>query len=343
MGTNYNGTLVTNENHLATGDSPSAALKHQPPQAPKPYDDEIDLLELWRALMRGKWIIIAFTGVFSVGSVFYALSLPNMYKSTAVLAPAESSDDGLGKLAGQFGGLASLAGISLGGGGSNKTAEALEILQSWAFIEEFIQEQNIAPQVFAVKGWNPEKNELIYNTEIYNPQTQTWMRDPPKGKKPEPSSWELYKTFSNYLSVGENKVSGFTTLAIEYVSPEVAKIWVDALVNKINTKLQARDSKEAEKNVEFLKEQIEQTPLASMQSVFYDLIEEQTKTLMLAKGSTEYVFKTVSESRVSEEKSKPKRALICVLGFILGGMLGVIVSLVRHFTSMNSKESELHG
>jgi LPS O-antigen subunit length determinant protein (WzzB/FepE family) len=66
-----------------------------------------------------------------------------------------------------------------------------------------------------------------------------------------------------------------------------------------------------------------------MQSVFYDLIEDQTKTLMLAKGSTEYVFKTVSESRVAEEKSKPKRALICILGAILGGVLGCVIALVR--------------
>jgi hypothetical protein len=167
-------------------------LKHQPPQAPKPYDDEIDLLELWRALVRGKWIIIAFTAVFSVASVFYALALPNMYKSTAVLAPAESSGSSeLGRLAG----LASLAGVSLGGGGSNRAAEALEILQSWAFIEEFIQEQSIAPQVFAAKGWNQGTNELIYDTEIYNSEIQVWTREPPEGKQAAPSSWELYEVF----------------------------------------------------------------------------------------------------------------------------------------------------
>ena len=314
--------------------TPPATQSSQMPSAGQqypPYDDEIDLLELWRALMRGKWIIIGFTAIFSVASVFYALSLPNMYKSTAVLAPAESSGGGLGELAGQFGGLASLAGINLGGGGSNKTAEALEILQSWAFIEEFIQEQNIAPQVFAVKGWNPETNELIYNAEVYDPQTQTWTRVPPKGKQAEPSSWELYLRFSDYLSVGEDKVSDFTSLNIEYFSPEVAKVWVDALLNKINSKLKARDAEEAQKNITFLKQQIEETPLASMQSVFYDLIEGQTKTLMLAKGSTEYVFKTVSESRVPEQRSRPKRALICIVGAFLGGFLGMFIALVRYF------------
>ena len=298
------------------------------------FDDEIDLLELWQATVNGRWIIIGFTTVFAIVSVLYALSLPNMYKSTAVLVPAESSSDSLGKLAGQFGGLASLAGISLGGGGSDKTAEALEILQSWAFIEEFIQEQNLSPKVFAVEGWNPETNELIYNIEIYNPQTKIWMREPPAGKQAEPSSWELFEAFkNNYLSVGQDEVSGFTTLNVEYYSPEVAKVWVDALLNKINSKLKARDAEEAQKNVTFLKKQIEETPLASMQSAFYDLIEEQTKTLMLAKGSTEYVFRTVSESRVPEQRSKPKRALTCIVGTFLGGFLGVFISLIRQFIS----------
>ncbi|TNC80751.1 MAG: LPS O-antigen length regulator [Oleiphilus sp.] len=301
--------------------------KNQVPQAP--CDDEIDLLELWRALWHGKWIIIVFTAAFSIASVFYAMSLPNMYKSTAVLAPAESSSSGLNQLAGQFGGLASLAGINIGGGSSNKTAEALEILQSWAFIEEFIQEQNIAPQVFAAKGWNPDTNELVYDNETFDPKTQVWTREPPEGKQAAPSSWELFEKFGEYMSVSEDKVSGFTSISIEHYSPEIAKLWVDALVKKINTKLQVRDSKEAETNVAFLKQQIEQTPLASMQSVFYDLIEEQTKTLMLAKGSAEYVFKTVSQSRVAEQKSNPKRALICIFGAMLGSLLGCIIALVR--------------
>ena len=329
---------MSNNQHppiLGQHDNPTAEQNPQlsAGQYLTPYDDEVDLLELWRALMRGKWIVVAFAALFSIASVFYALSLPNMYKSTAVLAPAGSSGGDLGKLASQFGGLASLAGINLGGGGSNITAEALEILQSWAFIEEFIQEQNIAPQVFAVNGWNPETNTLIYNTEVYNPQTQIWTREPPEGKQAEPSSWELYERFKEYLGLEEDNESGFTSLDIEYYSPEVAKVWADLLINKINSKLQARDAEEAEKNVGFLKKQIESTPLASMQSVFYDLIEEQTKTLMLAQGSTNYVFKTVSEARVSEQRSKPMRALICIIAAILGTFIGVAVAIFYHLMS----------
>ncbi len=65
-------------------------------------DDEIDLRELFKALWQGKWIIIVTTLLFSVAAVFYALSLPNVYKSEVTLAPV-AEDAGL-KIPGQLGG-----------------------------------------------------------------------------------------------------------------------------------------------------------------------------------------------------------------------------------------------
>jgi len=57
-------------------------------------DDEIDLLELWNVIWRGKWLIIAITAVFAVGSVIYALSLPDIYRTELLLAPVEKETDG---------------------------------------------------------------------------------------------------------------------------------------------------------------------------------------------------------------------------------------------------------
>ena len=74
-----------------------------------------------------------------------------------------------------------------------------------------------------------------------------------------------------------------------------------------------------------------------MKSVFYRLIEEQTKTLMLANSTPEYVFKTISEPKVAEEKSKPKRALICVAGTFLGGFVSVVFVLISFL--LRSSES----
>lgn len=294
--------------------------------------NEVELMDFLKAVIEGKWIVVGFTVLLAITSAGFALSLPNMYKSTVVLAPAESSGaGGLAKLAGQFGGLASLAGISLRGGGANKTEEALEILRSWAFIEEFIEKEEIAPKVFAAKGWSSETKDLIFDPDIYDPRTETWTRKNFKGKNAEPSSWELYKKFSSFLSLEENRGSSFTFLSVEYYSPSIAKSWANKLVYRLNEKLRQKDAKEAEKNIEFLRRKINETSLSSMKAVFYSLVEDQTRTLMLASGEIEYALRVVSPARAPEEKSNPKRAFICLMGIFLGATLGVLIAILVKF------------
>ena len=75
--------------------------------------------------------------MFAVASIIYALSVPNQYKAMALLAPAKSDGGGLSGALGQMGGLASLAGISLGGGESGEAQIAQEIMKSWSYIEEY--------------------------------------------------------------------------------------------------------------------------------------------------------------------------------------------------------------
>ena len=59
------------------------------------YDDEIDLRELFGVLWAGSRKILAITAVFAFVSVIYALSVPDQYKATALLAPAKSDNSDL--------------------------------------------------------------------------------------------------------------------------------------------------------------------------------------------------------------------------------------------------------
>ena len=61
------------------------------------------------------------------------------------------------------------------------------------------------------------------------------------------------------------------------------------------------------------------------------LLQEQTKKLTLIEANEFYVFDYIDPPAVMEEKSEPKRALICILGAMLGGMLSVLFVLIRHF------------
>ena len=296
------------------------------------YDDEIDLRELFAVLWAGKLKIIVITAIFAVASVIYALSVPNQYKATALLAPAQSDGGGLSGALGQLGGLASLAGVSLGGGESGEAQIAQEIMKSWSYIEGFIADNNIAVEVYAAEGWSKGSNELQIDDDLYDTETKIWsVENDTTGEVGPPSSWELFESFSERLTVSEDKKSGLVSVSIEYYSPQIAKQWVDLYVQSVNRFMQQRQIDKVTRNINYLQEQIEKTSIAQMQEVFYTIIEEQTKNKMLAEASPEYAFVAVGPSMVPELKSQPKRALICILGTLLGGMLSVLMVLIMHY------------
>lgn len=302
-----------------------------PPHTQQPTDDEIDLRELFGALWKGKWIIIATTFVFAVGAVLYALSLPNIYKSDALLAPAESSNGGgLSKMAGQLGGLAALAGVNLGGGESSQTDLAVQVMKSRQFVEAFINKHDLLVPLMAAKDWDLANNKLILDEELYNPSTGEWLREPNGLRGVTPTAQEAYQVFNKEtLSITQDKESGLYTVSVKHYSPYIAQQWVNWLIEDINKVMRERTIAETSQNLAYLNTQLQKTAVADMQSTFYKLIEEQTKSLMLAEVQEEFIFKVVDPAVVPELKDGPKRALICVLGTILGGMLGVAVVLVR--------------
>ena len=290
------------------------------------YDDEIDLRELFAVLWAGKTKIIAITAVFAIASVIYALSVPNQYKATALLAPAQQDSGGISGALGQLGGLASLAGVSIGGGDSSEAQVAQEIMKSWSFVEGFISDNDLAVEISAVDGWDKESDRLLINNDIYDVEKKKWVsEDGP------PSSWQLFKAFSERVAVSEDKKSGLVAVSIEYYSPQIAKQWLDLYISSINKHMQERQVAKVSNNIEYLEAQIEKTSITEMQEVFYTIIEEQIKSQMLAEASPDYAFVAVSPSMVPEEKSQPKRALICILGTLLGGMLSVLLVLVMHY------------
>lgn len=294
------------------------------------YEDEIDLRELFLVLWAGKVKIIAITAVFAVASLIYAFSTPNQYEATALLAPSQSDSVGLSGALGQLGGLASLAGVSIGAGESSESQVAQEIMRSWSFIESFIEDNDLAVKVFAAEGWNKELNELEIDQDIYDAETKTWLYENDFDVVGPPSSWELFESFSERLLVSEDKKTGLVSVSIEYYSPLLAKQWLDLYISAINAHMQKRQVVKVSRNIEYLEAQIEKTVIAEMQEVFYSIVEEQTKSKMLAEASPDYAFTTVSPSMVPEEKSQPMRALIFILGTMLGCMLSVLLVMLMH-------------
>jgi len=302
-------------------------------------DDEIDLPELWRAIWSGKLTIIVISFIFAVVSIAFALSKPDVYKASVLLSPASSEGaGGMGALAGQLGGLASLAGVSLGGGGTDKTALALEIIKSRAFLETYIAKHKLLVPLMAANNWDRVNEQLILDNDIYDKSSNEWIREVSYPKTAKPSPWEAYQELLKLISSSQDKVTSLVTIEVEFYSPIVAKQWLIWLVADVNNFMREQDEKEAQASIDYLTNQLDKTEITAMETVFYQLIEEQTKNMMLTKVSPEYVLKTIDPAQVPETKAGPQRALIVVLGTMLGAMLSVLIVLIR-FYSNKSDES----
>jgi len=304
-------------------------------QIEQPYypDDEIDLRELFGILWQGKWLILAVTMFFAAAGVAYALYKPNIYQASVLVAPANNEDSKLGGLGGQLGGLASLAGISLGGG-SNQTAIAKEVLQSRAFITDFIHRHDLVKPLAAMKSWDESNSQWVYDREIYDPEAEEWLVDE-NGNSLKPSDWDLVKIFrEDHLSVTEEKENGMLSVSVKSRSPIAAKDWAQWLVEDINEHMRRQEVEEAEASIEYLEDKLKETSVAGMQQVFYQLIESETRTVMLANAQKEYVFKTVDPAVIPEEKSEPKRAMIVIIFTLFGFSLSIFLVVVYGFINL---------
>ena len=299
---------------------------------PSDFDDEIDLRELFYVLLEGKWIIVSLTAFVSIIGVIYSLLLPNIYESKAMLVPVNSSS-GISGALGSYSGLAGLAGISLPPvGDEGNSAKAIQKISSLSFFENNILPNIHLPDLMALKSWNSKTNTLAFDESIYDTSSNTWIRDYSYPQQQIPSAQESFEEFKTaHLSLSEDKKSGFITISIKHQSPFVAKQWAELVVNKVNAFYRQKDKSDSEKAVNYLNQQISMTGLSEIKQVLAQLLQEEIKKLTLIEANQYYVFDYIDPPAVMEEKSEPKRALICILGVILGGMLSILFVLIRHY------------
>lgn len=287
-------------------------------------DNEIDLLEVWNILWQGKYWIISAALLFAAISILYVLSLPNRYKAEVVLASAQEQSGGIGGLASQYSGLAAIAGINLDGGQSSDIDQAIALATSWPFLDSFVKKYDLKPMVMAVERWDKEDDTVLYDHDIYDPDSKRWK------ETSEPTSYKVFEELSDMVVLDHDVKTGLIRLSVEHFVPRVAYEWAGLLVVELNQHFQVRDIEEANQNISYLRTKINETSIAEMQSVFYRMIETQMKTLMLAEVSNEYLLKSVVPVKLPEQKSKPSRALFCLLGTVLGLLFGMVIVVWLH-------------
>ncbi|NTS76904.1 LPS O-antigen length regulator [Catenovulum sp. SM1970] len=298
------------------------------------YVEDKDIIKfsfLIQVLWRWKFLI-AFVVTLSAGaSAFYAVSLPNVYRGELIAKlPDDQSGGAMGGLANKLGGLASLAGVNIGGGSGKVLDQVKDLVRSRSFLHAFIEKYDLTADILAVKGWEPSSRKLIYNEEIYDAENKMWTRTPPPNRQVIPTPWEAYTKLLSSITIEAMPKKSMLKLSVDHYSPDLAKKWVELLLFEINELHRQKSKQEAQASIEYLQKTLESTELINVRKVFYDLLEEQMKSDMLAEVRQEYVLETLAHAVLPEEKNHPSRAFICIVGTFLGGLLSIILAFIAN-------------
>jgi capsular polysaccharide biosynthesis protein len=280
-----------------------------------PDQADITLEELLQALKDARWFIVAFVVVVTIAAGLIGRALPATYVARAVIAPvsnsAESSQmSGLAGLATQFGGIASLAGLSLSG--DSKKWESIAVLESEALTEKYISQNNLLPLLYA-KEWDPYR--------------QTWMESDPAGL---PTLWKANQFFAKKVrSVTIDNKTGLVTLAISWRDAATAAKWANDLIGLVNEYLRTKAIEQSERNIAYLNEQAAKTEAVGIKQAIYSLLQSEINREMLARGNEEYAFKVIDPARAPEKPASLATWMWMAAAFVASLVLSVVVVFFR--------------
>lgn len=279
----------------------------------EPVDgDELDLRELFANIWRGRGTILLVCFVVTGFGIAYALLAESIYRAEALVEIREESKagGGLKALAGQFGALADIAGLSAPSGGQRSIAIAT--VKSHELIEDFIQSNNLLPKLFP-RDWDDSAKQ--------------WKT----GSSPlHHSLLKGYEVISKeILKVAEDKKSGLVTVAVEWDNPAEAPVWVTDLIARANRKLKQRSIDESERNLAYLQGQALKTSIVELQKAIYSLMEVELKKEMVAKNGEDFALRIIDSPVVPERRIRPMRALVIAFSLVLGAVVGITLVLIR--------------
>lgn len=267
------------------------------------------LLGLWRS----KLIVILCAVAGGVASALAAFLMQPKYvaESTLVIVEGEGAGSLLSGIAGEFGGLAALAGVNLPQG--DRREEYLGVLKSKALLRNLIEREQLLPVLFA-QNWDTASG--------------TWKR----GADHAPTINDgIEKLEGSIVRISEDRRSRLITLRVTWFDRVLAEKWANALVLLANETLRQQAVEQADRSIEYLSGEARKAQEIELRQSLYTVMESQIKMAALARSRPDYAFRAIDPAVMpdADNPSSPQRLMMVALGIAFGGLLGLALAVMR--------------
>lgn len=266
------------------------------------------ILRAWRFVLVGSVIGAVLAGV-------AAYFTPHKFIAEVVVAPAGAAPGtGLSSMLGQLGGLASIAGINIGGSSGDDLGKNLALLKSRTFTVGFIKRHNLMPVLFA-KDWDAARS--------------TWSVADPRDTPTEQDAFEVFD--ERVRSIREDRKMGMYVLRIYWTDPVKAAEWANAMIGDLNAEARAVALREAQAQVDYLTAELAKTEVVGARQSINNVLESQIQSISLSSARPDYAFKIIDPAVVPDRDRYrwPMPGLMVAVGAVLGMLVGTLLALLR--------------
>jgi uncharacterized protein involved in exopolysaccharide biosynthesis len=271
------------------------------------YDDSdaAGLIAAISVLWSYRYTVAATTFLGGAIAVVMALIATPIYRAetTIVLVRDQRMTGSAAPLLNQLSGLATLAGVTLPG--AARTEQAQGLLASRRLAEEFIKRYDLL--------------DVLWEDADPDADRSVWLA--------------ANQIREGIVNIAEDARRGTTTVYVDWKDPEVAARWANDYVALCNELMRMRALEETTRNIKYLNEQIATTNVVELQQVMYDLVKNETQTLMLANAREEYAFSVIDPAVAPELRISPRRRAMVMIGFVLGALMGGALAFGLHLWS----------
>ncbi len=278
---------------------------------PNQQRDEIRIKDLIELLLQYRYPVMLFVLGITLAVAVVSLIIPEEYDAAVVISAVTSTSDksfGGGAL-GSLGGLAALAGMSLGS--DSKKAESIATLQSQALATRYIRENNLLPILYADR-WDKSQGK--------------WKVTDPKKV---PTLWKAVQFFKHVRTISTDAKTGLVTLTVRWDNAVLAANWANGLVKLTNDYARETALVESDRNIEYLTHQAAATDVVGIKQAIYNLLQSEISKGMIARGTDEYAFKVIDPAMVSEKAAFPQKTIWVLAAFFGSLILAIFFAFCR--------------
>jgi len=292
----------------------------------------LSISKLWSDLRTYYLLLVLLVALaLALAFLFVAVKQP-VYTATAVVGPADNSDQPFGQdLGSAVSGLGGIAkhlhvGGALGQQGlDDKFDEYSSLLTSNRLAQVLIRKNRFLPEIFS-DAWDPVHRTWLSHDDVIHRSIDDLKSLLHRPVKAAPDQDDLVKYFKDNLIVDPSLDTSFATVSLRFRDPGAAERLLGIILLEADNIIRQDKRRDVSARIAFLNTALEHLSLADQKPQLIDILSDQEQEMMMIESDHRYASTLIDTPHASLKPSSPSPVSDTVVALALAAIawLGIV-------------------